>query len=123
MLPKNQKISRSLFKKTINKKKNFSSPFFSLSFEKTNQSFQSRFSFVVSKKIANQAVLRNLLRRRGYSFLQKNKKNIQPSFTVIFFLKKGVEKLPISKFQKELFLLLKKTGAWKQNNNNEKSNS
>src|SRR3989338_6426366 len=107
MLPKNQKISRSLFKKTTNKKKNVASLFFSLGFEKTNQLVPSRFSFVISKKIANQAVVRNKLRRRGYSCLQKNKKNIQPSFVVIFFLKKGAEKLSTDTFHKELFLLLK----------------
>ena len=119
MLPKSQKISRSLFKNTFNKKKNIASTFFSLGFCKESKLAPARFSFVVSKKIASRAVKRNVLKRRGYSFLQKNKKNINPSFVVIFFLKKGVEKLSMAEFHKEIFLLLKKAGVWKQNNENE----
>lgn len=122
MLPKSQKIPRSLFKNILNRKKCAFSTIFSLCFDKGKPSTPPRFSFVVSKKIAKQAVVRNKLRRRGYSFLQKNKKNIQPSFVVVFFLKKGAEKLSAPAFGAEITLLLKKIGAWKQNNDSEKSN-
>lgn len=122
MLQKSQKIQRSLFKNILNSKKGASSPFFSLRFDKGKPSTPSQFSFAVSKKIAKQAVARNKLRRRGYAFLQKNKKNIQPSFVVIFFLKKGAEKLSAAAFGAETTLLLKKIEAWKQNNDSENRN-
>ena len=123
MLPKSQKISRALFKDVFSKKKNIASAFFALSFCKTKQLLPSRFSFVVSKKIAGKATARNILKRRGYTFLQKNKKKIQSSFIVIFFLKKGVEKLSPKDFCVEMIVLLKKIGAWEQTHNGKNNNS
>lgn len=122
MLPKSKKISRALFKDIFSRKKNISSSFFSLSFCNTKQPLLSRFSFVISKKIAGKATARNILKRRGYAFLQKNKEKIQPSFAVIFFLKKGVEKLSPKDFHVEMVLLLKKIGVWEQNHDVKNNN-
>lgn len=113
MLPRGQKISRAVFGEVLNSKKSISSPFFSLRFYQTEKTTPSRFSFVVSKKIASSAVERNTLKRRGYSFLQKNKERIRPAFVAAFFLKKGAEKLSTARFGDEVASLLLKTGVWK----------
>jgi ribonuclease P protein component len=112
MLAKKQKISRDLFKNLLSRKKGASSTFFSVFFSKKDEVFPSRFAFVVSKKIANKANERNKLKRRGYSFLQKHKKRIEPSFVVVFLLKKGAEKLSPSRFCEEIEFLLKKIKVW-----------
>lgn len=113
MLPRGQKISRAAFGEVLNSKKSAASPFFSLRFYQTEKITPSRFSFVVSKKVAGSAVERNTLKRRGYSFLQKNKKHITPAFVIAFFLKKGAEKLSAARFGEEVVSLLLKIGVWK----------
>lgn len=112
MLPKSQKIPREIFDEILSGKNGATSPFFSTRFFKTKKTLPSRFSFVVSKKIAKNAVERNTLKRRGYSFLQKNKIRIKPSFVVVFFLKKGSEKLSTARFCEEIVSSLLKIKAW-----------
>ncbi|MBI2045940.1 MAG: ribonuclease P protein component [Parcubacteria group bacterium] len=112
MLAKKQKISRMLFKNILSRKKSVSSPLLSVLFSKKDEMFPSRFAFVVSKKVAAKATERNKLKRRGYAFLQRNKKTIKPSFVAAFLLKKGAEKLSPAGFHAEIETLLKKIGAW-----------
>ncbi len=73
----------------------------------------SKFSFVVSKKVSKSAVVRNLLRRRGYSALQSaldREKISTGGFLGAFFFKKGADKLDFKSIQSEVVFLLKKGG-------------
>lgn len=70
----------------------------------------SRFSFVVSKKIALRATKRNTLRRRGYRVVQKMIDSMVSGVVVLIFTKKGVEILTEELFYNELAEIFKKTG-------------
>jgi ribonuclease P protein component len=48
-------------------------------------------SFIVPKTVSKKAVIRNLLRRRGYNILEKYFSNIPPLLGVIIFGKKSLE--------------------------------
>ena len=72
-----------------------------------------RFSFVVSKKEAKLAVVRNKLRRIGYSVIQKNISQIKENFLVAVFIKKGAMKLSKKELEKEIIFLLKKANLLK----------
>jgi ribonuclease P protein component len=109
MLPKKRRIHKAFFEKVLAEGKSFHSSFLSLKAIKDQESkAESRFSFVVSKKVSPLATKRNLLRRRGYSIIKKAWGRIPPSFTCIFILKKGVGALSFKDFEKEVLFLLEK---------------
>lgn len=112
MLAKKNRISRALFDTLLKKGVFFHSQNLSLRVMKTQKGL-SKFSFVVSKKVSKSAVVRNLLRRRGYSVLKdsigKDSKDTMNTGVVgAFFFKKGAEKLGFSELQEETVFLLKK---------------
>lgn len=53
-----------------------------------NGLLHSRFGFIVSKKIDKRAVVRNSLKRKIRSCLEKNFLGIKPGFDLLFLLKK-----------------------------------
>lgn len=60
--------------------------------KKTANNFKvSRFGFVVSKKIDTRAVVRNRTRRVLRSVIEDMLEDIQPSFDLLFILKKPIE--------------------------------
>lgn len=69
---------------------------------------QSRFSFVVPKSVAKSAVLRNTLRRRGYSAVNELQRGVNRGFTCVFFFKKGAEGLSFGRIKEEVSGLLGK---------------
>ncbi len=114
MLPKKQKIQRSLFPKTFSGSKTFPSPFFTLRvfFDKKNSTTSSRFSFVVSAKVAKSAVARNILKRRGYTVMKKNISSIKPGYICAFFFKKESIKVPFKELEKEIITTLKRANVF-----------
>ena len=72
-----------------------------------------RVSFVVSKKAAKLAVVRNKLRRTGYDTIQKNLSNIDKNCLVAVFIKKGAVTLSKKELEKEIISLLKKANLLK----------
>lgn len=125
MIPKNQRISRENFEIIMKKGGLTNSGLFSLRFLK-NLPAQDRtdlegpentthFSVVVSKKVAKNAVLRNKIRRRGYSIfgkIQKELKNLPADLRrahfIILFAKKGAEKATFSETEAQILEILKK---------------
>ncbi|MFZ2072675.1 MAG: ribonuclease P protein component [Minisyncoccia bacterium] len=77
-----------------------------------------RISFIVPKTVSKKAVVRNLLRRRGYAVLRKYFKQFPSGFLGVFiFNKKGGEvfsgrknknKNPIKELENEIKLILNK---------------
>jgi len=108
MLSKKRRVNRALFSQILTKSKSFSSKNISLSVFNTYSSNETKFSFVVSKKVSNKAVKRLVLKKRGYFAIKKNIKNINKGFICIFFLKKNSTLLPYPILEKEILFLLKK---------------
>ena len=137
MLPKLNRIPRSLFKNAIKSSKFIASSNFNFRYKftpleaATNPNSRSarnvpqmpltgfikepekRFAIVISKNTIKKATDRNLLRRRCYSIIQKNLTRIKNGVLGIFLAKKGVEKLKFIEMEKEIVGLLKKANILK----------
>lgn len=109
MLSRKFKIERKIFPKDLRKGFSFHSPNLSLFVFKTAENNPSKFSFVVSSKVSNKAVVRNLLRRRGYDVVAKSLQFIKPSFLCVFYFKKGSGKVSFGEIEKDINGLLKKS--------------
>jgi len=101
MLPKKHRINRKLFKEVAKKGKSFSYPYFSVKIAPNGEN-QSRFTFVVSSKVAKRAVDRNKIKRRARNIVAKNLNKIKNPINAIIFFKKGVEKLTFAELQKQI---------------------
>ncbi len=109
MLSKKQKIKRSEFPKDLKHQKTYNSQHISLTILNNINNKTSKFSIVVSsKKVSKSAVKRNLLKRRGYYIINKNKSKIKPEFTCLLFFKKGANLLDYKKTEEEILFLFKK---------------
>ncbi len=74
-----------------------------------NDGLKSIFSFSVSKKVSKSAVVRNKLRRRGYSVIESNISNIKPEHFLFFSYKKGGEKVSYKELENNVVGLLEKS--------------
>lgn len=108
MLPRDRRIQKKDFSYILKNAKRINSPHFTLFTLKDLKvaDQKSRFAFSVSKKVAKQAVLRNKLRRRGYSVISMYLKNIQNNQYFIFVFKKGAENTTFKSLKKEIEGLL-----------------
>ena len=119
MLPKKNRIPRHLFPIVFIKGKNYASLniYMRVACLRQNSSEEkrdpSRFSFVVSKKVAKKAVDRNKLRRIGYGVIQKEISRIKKGFLVVVFIKKSAAKLSKNELKKEIMSLLQKANLLK----------
>jgi len=102
MLSHSKKINTQLFKKVLNNGKTYNFTYFSVKILESPIEDQSKFAFVVPKKVIKKAVSRVLLRRRSFNIIKKIYKNIPTSFFFIFFFKKGVERLNFPDLEKEI---------------------
>jgi ribonuclease P protein component len=111
MFPKKNRITKTGFDELLKKGQVFHSPYFSLRCLKKNDTVP-KFAFVVSKKVAKNAVDRNVLRRRGYSALREigilKEKNKWIGFSVAFFFKKEAKNLGFKETEKGIEELLRK---------------
>lgn len=110
MLPSSRRLSIPLFKSVVDKGKLFHSPFFSAKMMRAEG--PSRFSVVVSKKVAKNATDRNKIRRRMYSALIPFCKNVSGVHGVIM-LKKEVIKASSDQISFELGVFFVKIGLMK----------
>jgi ribonuclease P protein component len=91
MLSKSHRLTKKEFI-DVYKKKVFFTPFFAIHALCPISANESKFSVVVSKKIAKKAVTRNALKRRYYLALETYINKIQfPVWCVILVNKKGME--------------------------------
>lgn len=115
MLPKRRKVGTPLLSTVLKKGRTVSSQYFSLKFATPPNIRESKFSIVISGKVSKKAVDRNLLRRRGYVAVAKNKriKTLQP-VAGVFFAKKGAAGLSYKKIEDEFNGLLERIGSQKK---------
>ncbi|MFT5359836.1 MAG: ribonuclease P protein component [Candidatus Paceibacteria bacterium] len=93
MLPKKERLNRGEIE-TIKKGGNtISSPFFRIKYVK-NKGFL-KLAPVVSKKVSDNAVERNSIRKEIYRFAETNKEKLQ-GFSILVFLQKKIKKEDIS---------------------------
>lgn len=109
MLPKKRRVGKELFPDVLNKSKSFYGDSMSLRVFSVGYSNETRFSFVVSKKVSNKAVKRNFLKKRGYSVIKDISVNINKGFVCVFFFKKSALTLSYVDLKKEISSLLKKS--------------
>jgi len=102
MLSHSKKINTQLFKEILNKGKVRHFDYFSVKFLKSPLKEESKFTFVISKKVEKKAVLRNKLKRKAFNIINNNYKNLPSSINIIFFFKKEVKKLKFEVLKKEI---------------------
>ncbi len=105
MLPRNKRIPKKDFKYILTKGKRISTSHLLLYIVKGYKEEGSRFSFSVSKKVAKSAVLRNKLRRQGYSSLEDCLLKVKKGY-FFFFSIKSRDGLDYKVMKKEVLELL-----------------
>ena len=88
MLPKKNRADKKAVEKIFKQGKFINSPSLTFKFILTQHS-APRISFVVPKKVAKKAVERNLLRRRGYSALEKFFNKLPAGLLGVFIFSKN----------------------------------
>lgn len=107
MLPKARRISKSDFPNLMKTGWGLSSANFNLKYSALASGSQgSRWSVVVSKKIAKTALDRNKLKRRARYVLTKNLAKMKPGYQVAIFFRANLLKAPFSALEAELINLL-----------------
>lgn len=109
MLSKKAKVDRQLAQKILATGRNFYGVFTTLRIIKVSDK-KSRFSFVVSKKVASPATVRNRLKRRGLSAVAHYYKEIHPPVGTLFFMKKSAVSVSYSDLKRDIHELLLKSG-------------
>ncbi len=104
MVKKKQKLSRRDFTSLLQQGKRIHSTSLSLTYLPAKE---TKLGVVVSKKIANKAVLRNKFRRRIFSILGKNLTLIE-NIHIAVFTKPTCTSLSYQDLQEELEVLLRK---------------
>lgn len=110
MLPKKRRVSKQVFKE-LRKSQSFVLP--NLTLRVTNLLGDSQIAFVVSKKIAKTAVLRNKLRRRGYNATRKITSRLKDGKAFIFYIQQGCTNLSTNDLSKEIEKALGQKGFLK----------
>ena len=102
MLPKKKRVTKNTFNTIMEKGSIVSGSFFILRYIKENP---PQCAFVVPKKIAKKAILRNSLRRKGYNIIRDYKLNL---FSGLFFFKKESINIPVSELRNDIDSILKR---------------
>ncbi len=104
MLPKTQRLQKRLFSESFSHSKMCSNDNLTLRY-KVFSGLQSKVSVVVSKKVAQKAVDRNLLKRKLYEIAQKLLKNAKNPYILMVFPKKGATTVEFDQLEKDLSTL------------------
>ena len=99
MLPKKRRVSKQAFK-NLQGSHSVTLPSFTLRIIRAEG--PTRVAFVVSKKIAKTAVLRNKLRRRGYDVIRKIISRLKDGMLLVFYMKKESVTLSANDMLKEV---------------------
>ena len=113
MLPSKNKIPRNIFLEALKGSRVFSSLFLKMRI-KNAPNLIKKFSFITPGTVSLKATERNLLRRRGYMIIRNVLKKTVGSFYIVFFFKKGSEKLSFRDLFSAVVLLLRKGGIIKE---------
>lgn len=105
MLPKKNRADKKLVEKIFKNGIFINSSGLSLKHLLENKSTLPRVSFIAPKTVSKKAVVRNLLRRRGYVILKKYFNKIPNGFSGIFIFKKNIT---LSEIENEIKKILNK---------------
>jgi ribonuclease P protein component len=106
MLPAGRRIRRKDFKKIFSQGLFFSGKDISMVTLRFPGGTASKFVFSVSKKVAKGAVVRNSLRRKGYSVVRELIPKIAPSFFIVFIFNRLLEKKELARLKQKIEKLL-----------------
>jgi ribonuclease P protein component len=104
---KNKLKKKNDFDRITKRGKAFSGNFFVMKVLKNNTK-ETRFGFVVSRKTLKKAVERNKIKRRLRSILKNKIPETKKGYDVVFFAKKGIEKTEFKKLKETVEEFLKK---------------
>jgi len=101
MFKKSERVKKELFPHILKKGKVYYSKHFTLRVIQAKTKEMGKIAFVVSKKTERRAIKRNQIKRRCLHALKETLIGA-PSFTGVFFVKKGVHTLSFSDVKGEL---------------------
>lgn len=107
MVPKKNRLNSLFFKNLFRKGTIIESPSFSLKYTKENKE-DFGISVIISKKVAQKAVERNLLKRRFLSLVLQQKNLLISGFSYIFYLKKDIHSRSQEQINQEIKDILQK---------------
>ncbi len=114
MLPKKRRMQRKEFAILLKTVRRYLSPHLSLFVSKNPANepyFDTKFAFSASKKVAKTAVLRNKLRRMGYSAIRDVINRISPGYMCLFSYKNDPKNVEFSVLKNEVEKLLSDAGV------------
>jgi ribonuclease P protein component len=103
MLPKKNRTDKKLVEKIFKQGVFVGSLGLTLKYCLEGGAASPRVSFIVPKKVANKAVRRNYLRRRGYLVLEKYFNRLPNGFSGVFIFNKIISTLEIENEIKKIF--------------------
>lgn len=111
MLPKKNKLNRSIFNEVFKKGVFKNTPFFNvkiINYKETPNNI-GLFSIIISKKVVKKATKRNLIKRRFYNIIFQNKDLIQntKNKVYLFFLKEDISFVNFDNLSKKITSFLK----------------
>lgn len=112
------KENRLTTKESFNRLLKYGQPYYSPLFvlkKIENKLNCNRFGFIISKKIAKKAVIRNKLKRRLREILRKEINQLKTGYDLVIIPKKGkeIEKIKYQQLKDEIILLEKKANLIK----------
>jgi RNase P protein component len=106
MLPRTKRLTGALVKEVVAKGKTLHSPILSVRILEESRFKGGFFAVIAPKKAASTAVLRNSLRRKGYSALRLVIAGKECAGAVLVFMKPEAASVPLSTIKEELSALL-----------------
>lgn len=114
MLPTKRRISKQAEWNKLHKfGRKAHSPELVMSYLKTTNNY-SRFGFIVGGKVSKRANIRNLVKRRVRTVIEKNIANISKNIDVIFIAKVKIKDLSYQEIEKIVLNMLKKQRIFKK---------
>jgi len=104
---------KSDFERIQNEGKVFQSANFGIGILKRGDTNVSRFGFIVSTKIAKDAVDRNRFKRAMSEAVRTSMVDIEKGFDVVFLAKTSIIRVPTEKIMKEVCISLRESGLLK----------
>lgn len=102
MLPQKNRLKKKKdFERVFKKGKGYRGDF--LFFKETKNNLkESRFGFIVSKKISNKAVIRNKVKRRLRAIIQKKKTGIKKGMDIVIITLPGIENKSFQEIEEDV---------------------
>jgi ribonuclease P protein component len=86
---------------------------FGIAYVSRNDENPSRFAFIVSTKIAKEAVDRNRVKRAMSESVRINSISLVPGYDVVFLAKISIARISTAEIMKEVYIALKNVGLAK----------